>query len=207
MNRIINKIRCLILKLKYKKTISFVKLNARKLKIKNNGFDNNLHIAEYCSVNNCNFIFMGNNNKIIIQDRVRLDGVTIWIEDNNNTILIGSKSSFESGTQLAACEGTNILIGQDCMFSNNISVRTTDSHSILDINNLRINKAKDIRIGNHVWVGFQSLILKGSDISDNSIIGAHSVVSSSSPKISNCIMAGNPVKVIRKDINWSRERI
>lgn len=207
ISRIINKITCLMIKIKYKKTISFTKLIARQLTIRNNGIANSIQIAEHCNINNCIFLFHGNNNTIIIGDRVKLDGVTFWIEDNNNVINIGRKCTFETGTQLAACEGTKIIIGEDCMFSNNIFIRTTDSHSILDKNNNRINKSKDIRIGNHVWVGLQSLILKGSIVGDNSIIGARSVVSSSSPHFSNCIIAGHPVKIIRSDINWSRDRI
>lgn len=207
INRILNKITCLVIKIKYKKRISFTKLIIRKLRIKDNGIDNFIQIAEHCNINNCEFLFHGNNNSIIIGDRVKLDGVTFWIEDDNNIINIGRKCTFEIGTQLAACEGTKIIIGEDCMFSNNISIRTTDSHSILDNNNNRINESKDIRIGNHVWVGLQSLILKGSIVGDNSIIGARSVVSSSSPHLSNCIIAGHPVKIIRSDINWSRDRI
>ena len=211
LKRVINKIACevtcFILKIKYRKTISFTKINARKLSITNNGINNFIQIGEHCNMTNCSFLFMGNNNKIIIGERVKLDGVTFWIEDDNNTINLGKKTTFESGTQLAACEGTNIIIGEDCMFSNNISIRTTDSHSILDKNNIRINMANNIYIGNHVWVGLQTLILKGSFISDNSIVGARSIITKSSPCEPNCIIAGHPVKIVRKNIKWSRKRI
>ena len=207
INRFINKVSCLTIKLKYRNIITFSKCALRKLKVQNRGNGNVIKIAEHCTLKNCNFLFQGSNNTINIGESVKLCGVSFWIEDDNNIISIGKNSTFECGTQLAACEGTNILIGDDCMFSNHISIRTTDSHSIIDNNCVRINEAKDILIGNHVWVGWQSLILKGSVISDNSIVGARSIVSSSSPHIPNSIMAGHPVKIIRRDINWKRERI
>lgn len=90
-----------------------------------------------------------------------MDGVTFWLEeDDNNHIEIGANTTIESKAQLAACEGTKILIGDDCMFSHDIYVRTTDSHSIIDACGQRINEAKSIIIGHHVWVGMQCLILK-----------------------------------------------
>lgn len=207
ISRIINKIICAIIKLRYKNVFSFTKLIARNIVVRNYGNNNIVQLAEHCSIKRCNFLFQGNNNTIKIGDRVKLNGVTFWIEDDNNTITIGRNCTFEDGTQLAACEGKSIDIGDDCMFSNNISVRTTDSHSIIDSGGNRINYALDVCIGNHVWVGLQSLILKGGNIGDNSIVAARSVVSSSTPCEQNCILAGQPAKILRKNIGWCRERI
>ena len=52
---------------------------------------------------------------------------------------------------------------------------------------------KEINIGNNVWIGWGSIILKGVTIGDNSIIAAGSVVISSIP--ANCLAAGNPAVV------------
>lgn len=207
LNRIKNKLYCVMIKLKHNKVIKFTKLKASNLKIKSYGKNNCIYIEEYCDLKNCRFLFWGSHNSIQINSKSRLDGVTFWIEDDNNSITIGENCTFENGTQLAACEGTEIKIGEDCMFSNNISVRTTDSHSIIDYQGNRTNHAANIYIGSHVWVGLQSLILKGSIIGDNTIIAARSTISSSSPNKSNCIIAGQPAKVIRENCNWCRERI
>ena len=50
-------------------------------------------------------------------------------------------------------------------------------------------------IEKNVWIGMNSVILKGVTIGDNSIIGAGSVVVKDVPK--NTIAAGNPAKVIK----------
>jgi acetyltransferase-like isoleucine patch superfamily enzyme len=53
-----------------------------------------------------------------------------------------------------------------------------------------------IIIGEHVWIGLESIILKGVRIGDNSIIAAGSVVTRDIP--ANVIAAGNPARVVRQ---------
>lgn len=166
---------------------------------------NYIYIGNNTSINNCKFIFYGSKNNIIIHDGAKLNNVTFWVEDEQNKIIIGENTTFHGNCQLAACEGTTISIGNDCMFSHDIFARTTDSHSIIK-ENKRINIAKNINIGNHVWVGMQCLILKGANIPNGCIIGARSTISSSDME-ANCIYAGTPAKIVNKDITWKRERI
>ena len=53
---------------------------------------------------------------------------------------------------------------------------------------------EDVIIGRNVWIGMNTVVLKGSRIGDNSIIGAGSVVKGTIP--ANCLAAGNPAQVI-----------
>lgn len=70
-----------------------------------------------------------------------------------------------------------------------------------------------VLIGDHVWVGQNALILKGTHIGSGSIIGAASVVSHKTVG-SNCAAVGNPAKVIKSGVfftkdcvhNWSKEK-
>ncbi len=57
-----------------------------------------------------------------------------------------------------------------------------------------------IKIGNHVWIGMRSIILKGVTIGDGSIVAAGSVVVKDVPN--NCLVAGNPAKVVKKNVKW-----
>jgi acetyltransferase-like isoleucine patch superfamily enzyme len=57
-------------------------------------------------------------------------------------------------------------------------------------------KGKPIQIGNHVWIGANSVILPEITIGDNVIIGAGSVVTHNIP--ANSVAVGNPCKVIRQ---------
>lgn len=104
-------------------------------------------------------------------------------------------------------DGTSIIIGEDCMFSNNIIVRTSDSHPILDITTgERLNKADNIQIGNHVWVAPNTKIMKGSKIADGCIIGSDTTVSKEFNR-PNCLIVGRPPKIIKDNVTWNRDKI
>ncbi len=51
-----------------------------------------------------------------------------------------------------------------------------------------------VKIGDNVFIGFNTTILKGVCIGNNVIIGANSLVNHDVPD--NCVVAGNPAKVI-----------
>lgn len=91
--------------------------------------------------------------------------------------------------------GDDVLVGWDCLFMD------IDGHSISNGEGKMIYGNKAINIGNRVWVGARSTILKGVNISNDVIIAANSCVSKSFNE-SNCIIGGNPSKVIKKDITW-----
>lgn len=57
-----------------------------------------------------------------------------------------------------------------------------------------IGDAKPVKIGNNVFVGIDAMILMGTEIGSNVIIGAKSVVFGKIPD--NCVVAGNPAKII-----------
>lgn len=171
-----------------------------------NGKNNRIIINNNCSLNRCQFFISGNNNTIIIGNECRLSKMIFWMQDDNNTIIVGDKTSIGERTGLTTLEGTKIEIGKDCMLSFDISVRTSDSHSIMDENGNRINNAKDITIGNHCWIGSECLILKGTSLGDNSILGARSILTKQYTA-TNCVLTGAPAKVIRENVNWDRKRL
>ena len=92
------------------------------------------------------------------------------------------------------------------MFSSGIILRNGDSHAILDVStNKRINNANSINIGNHVWMGADSKVLKGSIIGNNSIIATGAIVSGNCSN-NNSIYGGIPAKKLKNGIDWIRER-
>lgn len=55
--------------------------------------------------------------------------------------------------------------------------------------------SKPVNIGDNVWIGANSIILKGVSIGSNSVIAAGSVVTKDIPEF--CIAAGNPAKIVK----------
>jgi len=71
----------------------------------------------------------------------------------------------------------------------------TDYHSI---NHQELSRP--VIIGDHVWIGCKSTILKGVTIGDGSVIAANSVVTKDVPP--KALVGGIPSKIIKKDIEW-----
>lgn len=115
----------------------------------------------------------------------------------NAEIIIGNDVGL-SGVSICAIK--RVQIGSRSLIGANVKVMDTDFHPLSPINRHLTGAEKadyaEVSIGCNVFVGANSLILKGVSIGDNSVIGAGSVVVGNIPK--NVIAAGNPCKVIRK---------
>jgi acetyltransferase-like isoleucine patch superfamily enzyme len=92
------------------------------------------------------------------------------------------------------------------LFSGGVHLRTGDSHSLVDLSGRRVNPSKDVEIGEHVWVGTKVTLLKGSAIAGHSVVAACSVVTKRFES-QNCVVGGNPARVIRENVDWLVERI
>lgn len=166
---------------------------------------NSIKIGRDTRIRNIKISFCGCNNSIYIGDDCNLNGIRLLLKGNNNKIVIGN-SVFINGTKIQpvtinACEGKTISIGDDCIFSNNIEIHTTDYHTIFDKNANRTNHASDIIIGEHCWIGLRVVILKGSSIPNNTIVGAGAIVSGRH-EIPYCLLTGIPAKSIKQDVYW-----
>ena len=170
------------------------------------GKNNYIILRGLGTIKNTNIVIYGNNNTIDIGENSSLNKGDICIENDNNTLLIGNNSVLCGETHIAVIEGTKVIIGDNCMLSSKIVFRTGDSHSVIDINGNRINPSKNITIGDHVWIGQDVKILKGVNISNDTVIGTGSIVTKSFFE-SNLIIAGNPASIKKYNINWLKERI
>lgn len=173
---------------------------AQHTHIKNNGKDNHLIIGKGCRIYDSQIQFFGDNNTVKIEDDCVLKNVDIWIS-GGGIVEIGHNTHFTGKIHIACIEGKKVHIGERCLFSNQIILRTGDSHSILDIEGKRINFAKDIWIGDHVWVGQQVIVLKGAYIADESVIGTCALVTGKKFN-EGVVLAGAPAKVIKEKVSW-----
>lgn len=170
------------------------------------GCNNHISIGKCKLSHNLEFKITGTNNKVVIGDGVVIQGGLIYLEDSGNCISIGRNTTIGEAEIAVAEYGTELHIGEDCMLSKGIRITTTDSHSVLDIaTGKRLNPAKNVIIGDHVWIGMNVAINKGVNIGKNSIVAGNSVVTHDVPE--NVIVAGIPAVIVKKDVTWSRERI
>ena len=122
--------------------------------------------------------------------------VIITTRSNNAKIRIGDDVGLTGGTICAEeCIeiGNRVLIGANCILVD------TDFHPV-DLSARRATPQKGqvapIIIEDNVFIGMNSLILKGVHIGNGSVIGAGSVVTRDIP--AGVVCAGNPARVIRE---------
>lgn len=95
----------------------------------------------------------------------------------------------------------SIKIGNYTRVGANCKIIDNDFHPVeLEYRHKALNeeyaRRAPIEIGDDCFIGMNSIILKGTKLGNNVIVGAGSVVHGTFPD--NCIIAGNPAKIVKK---------
>lgn len=173
-----------------------------KLRYKNARWGNNIAIHGKFNIS------LQQSSRVTFGDNVKFSSHTIYnfvgiykpvsiAVDKDAELTIGKNSGF-SGTSIYAAK--KITIGENCNFGGNTAIWDTDFHP-LDYKARRIHDKSKIQkaavtIGDDVFIGANTIILKGVTIGNRAIVGAGSVVSKNIP--SDEIWAGNPARFIKK---------
>lgn len=129
-----------------------------------------------------------------LRDRGCSIGENVVIFSPNTTTIDASRPVLlEIGNQVRITGGVTILTHD---FS--YSVCRPVFHDVVN------DRSRITHIGNNVFIGMNAVILPGTWIGDNSIIGAGAVVSKSYPD--NSIIAGNPAKQVDTLENYYAKR-
>jgi acetyltransferase-like isoleucine patch superfamily enzyme len=100
-------------------------------------------------------------------------------------------------------ETGSIRIGADCMISGGVTINNSDAHTIFDLETgNRVNHARDVVIGDRVWLAERVMVGKGTRIGSGSVIGAASFASGMIPE--NVVAAGVPARILRRNVGWKR---
>jgi len=148
-------------------------------------------------------------SNVFIGDCCKLAG---WIvSDGVGKISIGKHCFVNERSVIRA--RNRVTIGNYVLISSDVYIRDNNSHSIYAEDRQReiladpdfggvydpdipTPDSKPVVIGDHVWIGHKSLIMKGVTIGDKAIVAAGSVVTKDVPP--GCIVAGNPAKVVKE---------
>jgi acetyltransferase-like isoleucine patch superfamily enzyme len=149
-------------------------------------------------------VFIEKNMQIVGGSGYNLAGVSrpFTLHIYKNAVLrIGNNNGF-SGTSI--CCSKYIEIGNNNNFGGNVCIWDTDFHAFNfeDRRNGLMGPSKEIIIGDDVFIGANTIILKGVTIGNRSIVGAGSIVTKNIP--ADEIWGGNPARFIRRVIENDR---
>lgn len=92
------------------------------------------------------------------------------------------------------------------MLAAGVEIRTDDAHALYDTRTgRRVNPARSVSIGDHVWLGKFAAVMGGVTIGSGSTIGFRSIVTHDVPN--NCVAVGSPAQVVRRNAVWERPMI
>jgi acetyltransferase-like isoleucine patch superfamily enzyme len=155
-------------------------------------------------------IRMAEGSRIVIHDRVVLcsdsrftdlgvnHAVVLCTLRKGAEIVIGSDCGVSGG---AICAAVKVELGCECLIGANVTISDTDFHSIKPAGRRFNGNHRDIAVSpvsieSNVFLGMNTIVLKGVHLGRNSVVGAGSVVVKDIP--ANVICAGCPAKILRK---------
>jgi acetyltransferase-like isoleucine patch superfamily enzyme len=172
----------------------------------------NIHIAKNAKIINNGFFALGvtseeffpsekpcrlsmdQNSHLTINGPVNLAKGVAVILRRNAEVTLGRNLRVNCDSTIIAEK--NVKIGDDSMVSWNVEIVDTDFHRA----HQDAVVSAPIEIGNHVFIGKRTMVLKGVKIGDGAVIAAGSIVTREVPP--HCLAAGVPARVIKEDVNW-----
>jgi len=170
---------------------------------------NGIRLGKNVNFNGIPIIYVIKNASVVIGDKV-------WLNSNNSVYHINMHSPCKliadrNGASIKIGNGSrihgtcihayvNITIGKRCLIAANTQIIDGSGHDLSMENPSNrtntIGSAKQITIGDDVWIGANTFVLPGTSIGNGSVIIAGSIVKGTFPK--NSLIGGNPAKMLKK---------
>lgn len=105
---------------------------------------------------------------------------------------VDSVNIFQNPGGYFQCDNGKIKVGKGCYVAQNVGIITRNHNPG---NPDEYMPAKDVVVGDYCWLGMNVVILPGVHLGNHTTVGAGAVVTHSFD--GNCVIAGNPAKVIK----------
>lgn len=147
------------------------------------------------------------------------------LQINGNVIINGDNVIFGAGSKICVFKNAELIIGNNFENTANVTIICTreisigcnflaswktcimdnDFHSVENlVDGLSSNMEDPVHIGDNVWMGMGTTILKGSQIPNGCIIGAGALVNKKFTE-DNCLIAGSPATIKKTSVTLKRE--
>lgn len=176
---------------------------------------------------NSTITFTGKNNILFCEDNINIVNTSIQFHGDNSVVYLcftksnyvldihifqnsliymGRDNKMSPVTHINVQEHQNLIIGDDCIIGSNCNIRTSDAHIVYDSNSKkRVNNSSSVFIGDHVWLAHQIYIEMGVRIGSGAILNNNSHIYKYSILKSNNLYAGNPARIVQKDVFFTKD--
>ncbi len=139
------------------------------------------------------------NGKIILGDNVFIGNQGAWFVSSNLTetpeLIVGDNTSLNYRTVISV--ESKVQIGSNCLIAEEVKIFDNNSHGIHYQHRTMTEKdAAPVVLEDHVWIGMNSIILKGVRIGKGAVVAAGSVVTKDVPSM--VVVGGNPAVIIKR---------
>ncbi|HHV59804.1 MAG TPA: acyltransferase [Clostridiaceae bacterium] len=131
-------------------------------------------------------------DKVLLHRNVKLSA---WGTEGFAEISIGNNTYIGDRTEIHA--GQSVKIGSNCNISWDVCIMDRDYHKL----NSETEVIRPVVIEDDVWIGCNSIILKGVTIGKGAVVAAGSVVTKDVPP--GTLVGGNPAKIIKEGVYWA----
>lgn len=150
--------------------------------------------------------YSGDKTHVMIGDNCSIDA--ILSVDETGIISVGDYTTIRNDTRIYS--SVSITIGNYVIISNHVHIYDNNNHPTDSQKRIELCKSgfeselwawkysdkAPVKIGNNVWIGEYSVILKGVVIGDGAIVATRAVVTKDVPPYT--IVAGNPARVVKQ---------
>lgn len=180
------------------------KINNSTISFKGN--NNVLYCEGNVKITNAQFLFEGNNSIVYLSSTMNSQYSITLVLYNNSTFFIGREGNISSPININIQESQNVIIGAECSLSSGVNIRTADIHPIYDNQTKqRVNYAKSVFIGDHVWIGHLAYVSRGVKIGSGAIVDNYSFVPHNAQIPSNSLVVGNPTRIEKQNVFFTKE--
>lgn len=135
-------------------------------------------------------VFIGNNVRIY-------PGMRLELTEENARLVIQDNVSIGQGFHAVSYEG-DLVIGENTTISGNVFISNVD-HDYKEIGVHSLDQQmlySDTLIDSNCFIGYGAVILPGTKLGKQCIVGANAVVKGAYPDY--CVITGNPGKIVKK---------
>jgi hypothetical protein len=130
------------------------------------------------------------------QGRVTISRGTRILIMNDARLEIGGETTIHYNASVTCME--RISIAPFCAISWNVNLLDGNLHEFI-VDGVPHPRTRPVTLGRYAWIGCGATVI-GATIGAGAVVGAGSVVVSDVPE--RVAVAGNPARVIRKDVAW-----